>query len=292
MSLRCFNAAWLRRFPRCAYIYGATGPIGPTGIAGAVGATGPTGPIGPTGATGPTGPIGPTGIAGAVGATGPTGADGAVGEIGPTGPTGAEGGAGETGPTGPTGETGPEGRAATINIGNVTTGDPGTEAQVFNSGTDTDAIFNFVIPRGEPGGGGTPDVLGTVDTAAQIPAAGEALTFTTNPLISGTAITHQAGSSDVNIYQPGIYQAAFHTTMTANTGTTIPAQAAVQLYLNGTPIPGSATRYTFSSSTEVGTLSTNVPFQVAQTPSTLTVVVETDGFTVTDRALTVYRLGD
>lgn len=41
--------------------------------------------------------------------------------------------------------------AATVSIGNVTTGDPGTNASVTNSGTVNDAVFNFTIPRGDPG---------------------------------------------------------------------------------------------------------------------------------------------
>ena len=41
--------------------------------------------------------------------------------------------------------------AATVSIGNVTTGDPGTNASVTNSGTENDAVFNFTIPRGDPG---------------------------------------------------------------------------------------------------------------------------------------------
>lgn len=49
------------------------------------------------------------------------------------------------------------GSGATIQIGTVITGIPGSQAQVVNVGTPQDAIFNFVIPRGDPGqdGGGT-----------------------------------------------------------------------------------------------------------------------------------------
>ena len=66
--------------------------------------------------------VGPTGPAGSGdGATGPTGPTGATGLTGPTGPTGATG---LTGPTGPTGES------PTFSIGTVTTGAPGTDAQV------------------------------------------------------------------------------------------------------------------------------------------------------------------
>lgn len=55
---------------------------------------------------------------------------------GPTGPTGNEGATGPTGPqgiegaTGPTGPTGPSGESVTLAIGTVTTGEPGSQAEV------------------------------------------------------------------------------------------------------------------------------------------------------------------
>jgi len=52
------------------------------------------------------------------------------------------------------GAKGDTGTAATITIGSVTTGEPGTNVVVSNSGTSTNAILNFTIPRGQPGAGG------------------------------------------------------------------------------------------------------------------------------------------
>lgn len=52
------------------------------------------------------------------------------------------------------GVKGDAGTAATITIGSVTTGEPGTNASVTNSGTSANAILNFTIPRGNPGSGG------------------------------------------------------------------------------------------------------------------------------------------
>lgn len=52
------------------------------------------------------------------------------------------------------GAKGDTGTAATITIGSVTTGAPGTNVSVTNSGTSTNAILNFTIPRGNPGSGG------------------------------------------------------------------------------------------------------------------------------------------
>lgn len=66
------------------------------------------------------------------------------------------------------------GSAATIQVGTTTTGEPGTDAQVTNSGTSSAAVFNFVIPRGAKGDTGatgqdgiTPNIqVGTTTTLA------------------------------------------------------------------------------------------------------------------------------
>lgn len=41
--------------------------------------------------------------------------------------------------------------AATVTVGSTTTGQPGSNASVTNSGTSSDAVLDFVIPRGNPG---------------------------------------------------------------------------------------------------------------------------------------------
>lgn len=62
------------------------------------------------------------------------------------------GGGGSPGLPGP---PGPAGAAATIDVGTVSTGAPGTAVQVVNTGTTAAAIFNFTIPRGDPGADGS-----------------------------------------------------------------------------------------------------------------------------------------
>ena len=44
---------------------------------------------------------------------------------------------------------GKDGAAATVAIGTVTTGEPGTTASVTNVGTDTAAVLDITIPRGD-----------------------------------------------------------------------------------------------------------------------------------------------
>lgn len=58
---------------------------------------------------------------------------------------------GDQGEKGSQGEKGTPGAAATITVGTVTTGEPGTEAIVENAGTSAAATLNFTIPRGAKG---------------------------------------------------------------------------------------------------------------------------------------------
>ena len=91
---------------------------------------------------------------------------------------------GDQGATGDTGPQGAPGLAATIQVGETSTGNPGTEAQVTNSGTSGAAVFNFVIPRGADGTDGVDgtdfvirgyyDSLSALQAAVTSPAAGDA----------------------------------------------------------------------------------------------------------------------
>lgn len=51
------------------------------------------------------------------------------------------------------GPPGPPGQAATIQVGTVTTGSPGTTVIITNSGSSSEAVFDFTIPRGDQGVG-------------------------------------------------------------------------------------------------------------------------------------------
>lgn len=62
---------------------------------------------------------------------------------------------GSNGKDGSNGVDGKDGAAATIAIGTVTTGEPGSNAIVTNVGTDTAAVLDITIPRGDKGFDGT-----------------------------------------------------------------------------------------------------------------------------------------
>lgn len=80
------------------------------------------------------------------------------GDKGDQGLQGIQGVQGVKGDTGAKGDRGATGAAATIRIGTVTTGAPGSEAVVTNVGTANDAVFNFTLPRGEKGADGGIDI--------------------------------------------------------------------------------------------------------------------------------------
>lgn len=71
---------------------------------------------------------------------------GPEGDVGPPGPASTV-----PGPPGTPGTPGTNGTSATVAVGTTTTGAPGTNASVTNSGTSAAAVFNFTIPRGDPG---------------------------------------------------------------------------------------------------------------------------------------------
>lgn len=48
----------------------------------------------------------------------------------------------------------PSGSTVSVNVGTTTTGEPGTNANVTNSGDETNVILNFTIPRGDTGPAG------------------------------------------------------------------------------------------------------------------------------------------
>lgn len=81
------------------------------------------------------------------------------------------------------GDKGDPGTAATVSVGTVSTGAPGSNAAVTNSGTESAAVFNFTIPRGNDGASGvTPNV--------------KAGTTTTLSAGSSATVTRRVGSPD------------------------------------------------------------------------------------------------
>lgn len=94
------------------------------------------------------------------------------GPQGDKGDPGAKGEKGDKGADGAPGVQGEAGMAATISVGIVSTGEPGTQASVTNAGTDSTAVLNFTIPRGEKGEAGAKGDTGATGEAGHTPVKG------------------------------------------------------------------------------------------------------------------------
>ncbi len=82
----------------------------------------------------------------------------------------------------PRGTEGETSGGVTIDVGSTTTGDAGTQASVTNSGSNTEVVLDFVIPKGEDGVDGndapSPNFTASVETMNSEQNAGVVLTGT------------------------------------------------------------------------------------------------------------------
>ena len=260
--------------------------MGPTGNTGADGATGPTGATGigvtgPTGATGNTGVTGIPGVTGPIGATGPTGATGNTGADGATGPTGATGNTGATGPIGPTGIT------PTIDVGAVTTGEPGTPVEVRNSGTNENAVFDFIIPRGDtgPAGSGALNAYGgkynnTTQTLNLLLGTQTVLPLPVSMPLNNVG----SGTNSLSIQQSGVYEINYMFNASASLG----AAVTLAVRRNGTNIPSTEERHLLAVATEsifsgsvITTLSAGDAIDIAVSAAVALALTLSTGVTVT-----------
>ena len=205
---------------------------------------------------------------------------------GPAGPTGPQGATGATGATGPTGS------AATVSVGTVTTGDPGTQAAVTNSGTENNAVLDFTIPQGAAGTNPPVQLLSAYSIPAQAGTTSTPLVFDRTGVSYGTAAEHTANSPDFTITQPGVYTLAFSGSFAPGNGAAFPLNVGITAQLGGTDIPGASAQHTFQSASDVASLSFTVPFAVTAAPATLQVVGAGTTFLYSDLSATITRNGD
>ena len=153
---------------------------------------------GDKGDKGDTGAQGIQGVKGDKGDKGDTGARGLQGVKGDKGDKGDTGAQGIQGVKGDTGATGAPGVAATIRIGNVYTGAPGTNVSVTNSGTSTNAVLNFTIPRGNPGADGGVTVDEVLNATSLNPVANKTVYAALQEKVTAEEISNTyAKKSDV-----------------------------------------------------------------------------------------------
>ena len=102
------------------------------------------------------------------------------------------------------GADGKDGTAATVAIGTVTTGEPETTASVTNVGTDTAAVLDITIPRGDKGtdGTGAGDVVAAADNTftATNTFNGVLKTKSDMQAVGALPIALQRGDSNIQTY--------------------------------------------------------------------------------------------
>ena len=187
---------------------------------------------------------------------------------------------------------GPAGAAATITIGTVTTGAPGTPAQVTNSGTPQNAVLNFTIPQGEPGSSPSPSLVSSYSTTTQPGTSGTPITFDRNSLSLGNDISHTSGSDTFTITTPGIYSVEFHGVISPADTDTFPATIITSLEANGSIVPGGSVPFNFQSASDASEQSFTVPISVTNVPTTLQIVPTGASYQADAVSMTVTRLGD
>lgn len=143
---------------------------------------------------------------------------------------------GPAGADGSNGADGTDGLNATIAIGSTTTLDPDQTAYVTNSGTATNAILNFGIPRGAEGD--TSDVLSVPTIVDSLPAVGDPTVFyfvpitntptvVTSDSITFTITTDYVGRTSQFDINGNLVQATVP-------GTPEPLQGVITININGT----------------------------------------------------------
>lgn len=198
--------------------------------------------------------------AGATGAQGPKGDKGAQG---PKGDPGAQGLKGDTGERGPAGT---DGKAATIKVGTVSTLPAGSSATVVNSGTESNAILSFGIPKGDTGQAGPKGNPGEQGPAG---ADGKAATISI-----GTVTTLPAGSQATVVNSGTENAAIFDFGIPKGDGGTI--SQLETLYDSGGATIGNGT-YNFNRQVSVGT--------------TIFIVLQREGGRYTSTAIPVGNFG-
>ena len=121
---------------------------------------------------------------------------------------------------GPPGPPGPQGAGATITIGTTLTGNPGTGAQVTNSGTPTNAVFNFVIPRGDVGATGPTGPTGATGATGPVGPGVAAGGVAGQYLKKTTSVNYETTWDDLPVYVSNVSGTANQ--INVATGTTTP----------------------------------------------------------------------
>ena len=118
-------------------------------------------------------------------------------------------------------------------------------------------------------------------------SSGDPVTFDTNQVEEGTAVTHSASSGDFQITENGIYRVTYSVVAT---NTTSSGTVGVQLENGGTPIPGSAKSASIANTSDTATLAASVLVNVTGGNATITLDTTEANVTITNAGLIIQKL--
>ena len=121
------------------------------------------------------------------------------------------------------------GSTVSVNVGETTTGKPGTNANVTNSGDETNAVLNFTIPRGDPG----PENLVIITATASTTVQGKYIPDTTYTKALADIQANKAVMIKLENV-PGRYYIPYsssNTEILASAGTVSGSNQSIELYL-------------------------------------------------------------
>ena len=107
------------------------------------------------------------------------------------------------------GDKGDQGDAATLTLGTVSTGAAGSNVSITNSGTSSDAVFNFSIPRGDKGETGDVGPIGPVGPEPSLNVTDNAGTSITLADTDNNKVVRCTAATAVTITVPSTLAAGF-----------------------------------------------------------------------------------
>ena len=170
---------------------------------------------------------------------------------------------------------------------------PGSSATVTNSGDEKNAIFDFVIPKGDTGASALPpEFLTAYSTPAHPGTSGGALVFDKNGVTFGNAVTHTEGSTDFTLNETGYYCVSFHGTIASVKNTKFPVSILIYLQQQGTLVPGAAVSHIFHTSLENENIAFTQIIQVSGVPNTIRIIGEGENFLYAEIGIVIKKIGN
>lgn len=116
------------------------------------------------------------------------------------------------------------------------------------------------------------------------------MTFDTNQIAEGAAISHTANSGDFTLNETGIYEIRYNSIVNDAAGSTPPVTAVLTIERDGTKIQGTASSATLTATDQSATLAGSTIASVTTAPTTISLVSSNTGVDFTDTNINIVKL--